>query len=298
MSCERPFDLGNAADQPKRLACEQFKALFAGNCAARAPASHCVTPMNGRRANIARPASESCNKLKKNRGRPMLFDQHGFLTVDLTDKIKHRLRGRNSLAENEIELIHFLLNTYCHVVLKTKQPLSAPDSRMLGQLSVLAFRTVPDGQAISVASFPRWKNISLAKLPLQYKVGDEAHNRLLFKRRMKTGKTWMGYLPGVFNDEIISKMFLEIDPSTAQTTIRKYQNAHLRMSAANSFALKQEFVGMSNVSYINLIEPCFSGSWFLAPISHVREIRFNAKKNYTSMANRVVDMSRVVKKGF
>ena len=127
---------------------------------------------------------------------------------------------------------------------------------MLGQLAVLAFRTVPDGEAILVASFPRWKNISLAKFPLQYKVGDEAHNRLLFKRRMKTGKTWMGYLPGVFNDELISKMFLEIDPSTAQTTIRKYQNARLRMSAAESFALK-EFVGMSDMSYIKFNRAMF-----------------------------------------
>ena len=127
---------------------------------------------------------------------------------------------------------------------------------MLGQLAVLAFRTVPDGEAISVPSFPRWKNISLAKLPLQYKVGDEAHNRLLFKRRMKTGKTWMGYLPGVFNDELISKMFLEIDPSTAQTTIRKYQNARLRMSAAESFTLK-EFVGMSDMSYIKFNRAMF-----------------------------------------
>ena len=191
MSCERPFDPGRTADPYKRRAREEFKALFSGTCVAPAPADHCVTSSNARRANIGRPSSESCNKLKKNRSPTKLFDQHGFLTVDLTDKIKDGLRGRNSLAEHEIKLIHVLLSTYCHVVLKTKQTLSAPDSRMLGQLAVLAFRGVPDGKAISVASFPRWNNISIAKLPLQYKLGDEAHNRNLFKHRMKTGKTWM-----------------------------------------------------------------------------------------------------------
>ena len=160
--------------------------------------------------------------------------------------------------------------------------------RILGQLAVLAFRGVPDGDAISVPSFPWWKNISLAKLPLQYKVGDEAHNRLLFKRRMKTGKTWMGYLPGVFNDELISKMFLEIDPSTAQTTIRKYQNARLRMSAAESFALK-EFVGMSDMSYIKFNRAMFyfRGYRFLAPVSQLREIRLIAKKNITQACQAV-----------
>ena len=69
------------------------------------------------------------------------------------------------------------------------------------------------------------------------------------------------------------------------------------MSADKSFALK-EFVGLSDMSYIKFNRAMFyfSGSWFLAPINRVREIRFNAKKNYTSMASHVVDMSRVVKK--
>ena len=149
MSCERPFDPGPTADPYKRRACEEFKALFSGTCVAPAPARHCVTPSHGPRANIGRPA-----KLKKNRGPTKLFDQHGFLTVDLTDKIKDGLRGCKSLAENEIGLIHILLSTYCHGALRSKQPLSAPDSRMLGQLAVLAVRSVPDGVAISVPSFP------------------------------------------------------------------------------------------------------------------------------------------------
>ena len=283
MSCERPFDPGRTAESYKRRASEEFKALFSGTCVVPAPAGHCVTPSNGRGANIGRPA-----KLKKNRGPTKLFDQHGFLTVDLTDKLKDGLRGRNSLAEHEINLIHVLLSTYCHVVLKTKQPLSAPDSRMLGQLAVLAFRGVPDGKAISVASFPRWNNISITKLPLQYKLGEEAHNRILFKRRMKTGKTWMAYLPGVFNDELISKLFLGIDPSIAQRTISQYQTTRLRMSADDSFALK-EFVGMSDMSYIKFNRAMFyfRGYRFLAPVSQLREFRLIAKKNITQACQAV-----------
>ena len=89
----------------------------------------------------------------------------------------------------------------------------------------------------------------------------------------------MGYLPGLFNDELISKLFLEIDPNIAQRTIRKYQSARLRLCGDQSFALK-EFVGLSDMSYIKFNRAMFyfSGSWFLAPVNHVREIRINAKK--------------------
>ena len=157
--------------------------------------------------------------------------------------------------------------------------MSVSDLRMLGQLVVLAFRNVPDGEPVSLPNFPRWNDISIAKLPKQYKLGDEEHNNILFKRRIKTGKTWMGYLPGVFNDELISKMFLEIDPGTAQRTIRKYQTNHLRLAADDPLSLK-EFVGISDMSYTKFNRALFyfTGSYFLAPISHVREIRMAAKK--------------------
>ena len=59
---------------------------------------------------------------------------------------------------------------------------------------------------------------------MQYKSGDEQYNERLFKIRIRTGRTWMGYLPGVFNDELISKLFLEINPIQAQLTVRTYQN--------------------------------------------------------------------------
>ena len=72
-----------------------------------------------------------------------------------------------------------------------------------------------------------------ANLPLQYKLGDEQYNGRLFKSRIKTCRTWMGYLPGVFNDELISKLFLEINPIQAQLTVRKYQNKMLRLDENN-----------------------------------------------------------------
>ena len=285
MSCERPFDPGCTADPYKRSACEKFKALFSGTCVTSASVERCVTPSNhpkvGRTPSVS---SVSCHKLTKNRGPTNLFDQTGFLTVDITDKIISALRGRKYLAENEIELIHVLLSTFCDSDLKSKQLLSAPELRLLGKLAVLAFRNVPDGEPISVPSFPRWNNISVAKLPAQYKLGDEEHNQLLFKRRIKTGKKWMGYLPGLFNDELISKLFLDIDPARAQRTIRKYQNNHLRLSAEDSLSLK-EFVGMSDMSYTKFNRGMFyfSGSWFLAPIRHVQEIRTAFKKKITQV---------------
>ena len=297
MSCDRPFDPGITADPYKLLVCDQFKALFSGTCAASAS----VTPSKGSKGGTpvsvssascnklkkkgrtpTSVSSASCNKLKKNRGATKVFDKNGHLTVQLLDKIKGGLSGRNYLSENEIELIHVLLSTFCNGALKSKKTLSASDLRMLGQLVVLAFRNVTDGKPVSLANFPGRRNISIAKLPLQYKLGDEKHNQVLFDRRIKTGKTWMGYLPGEFNDKLISKMFLEIDPSKAQRTIRKYQSNHLRLAAKDSFALK-DFVGMSDMSYIKFNQAMFyfSGSWFLAPISHVREIRIAAKKNIT-----------------
>ena len=103
MSCKRPFDPGIAADQNKRLACEQFKALFSRICVAPASAGHCVTPSNEPGPKVGRPSSissSSCNKLKKNCGPTKVFDKNGFLTVDFTDKIKGGLRVRNYLAEN------------------------------------------------------------------------------------------------------------------------------------------------------------------------------------------------------
>ena len=139
MSCERPFDPGCTADPYKQRVCEQFKALFSGTCVSSASVGHCVTPSNKPKAGKpASVSSASCNKLKKNRGPTKLFDQNGVLTVDVTDKIKGALRGCTYLAENEIELIHVLLD------LKSKELLSATELRLLGKLAVLAFRNVPD----------------------------------------------------------------------------------------------------------------------------------------------------------
>ena len=144
---------------------------------------------------------------------------------------------------------------------------------------VIAFRNVPNGEPLSLASFSRSNPVKIVKLPLQNKVGDEDHNKMLFKRRIKTGKTWMKYLPGVFNDELISKLFFEIDPSTAKRAILKHQTNCLRLGAHDSFVLK-EFAGMSDNSYIKINRALFyfTGAWFLAPITHVRKIRIDTNE--------------------
>ena len=78
-----------------------------------ASTGHCVTPSTGQNCDTSASVSlKSCNKPKKNRGATKVFDQNGFLTVEVTEKIKDQLHGRNCLAENEIELIHFLLSSY------------------------------------------------------------------------------------------------------------------------------------------------------------------------------------------
>ena len=52
------------------------------------------------------------------RGPTKVFDQNGFLTVDLTDKIKGGLRVRNYLAENGS---NWSMSTYCNGALIKKQ---------------------------------------------------------------------------------------------------------------------------------------------------------------------------------
>ena len=87
------------------------------------------------------------------------------------------------------------LSTYGNGEIKNKEILTKSESRLLGQLAVVKFCNVTDGQPVSLQNFHRSKNIKLAKLPMQYKLGDEQHNERLFKSRIKTGRTWMGYLP-------------------------------------------------------------------------------------------------------
>ena len=127
MSCERPFDCADTADTYKRRLCDRFKSLFSWTLVAAAsagPASvgHCVTPSNGPKGGTPpSDSSTSCNKLKKIRGKPTkVFDQNGFLTLEVTDKITDRMSGRTYLAENEIKLIHVLLSTYCNGDVKRK----------------------------------------------------------------------------------------------------------------------------------------------------------------------------------
>ena len=54
----------------------------------------------------------SVNKVKQKSGPYKMFLPGGVLSVELTDKIKHQLKDRKYLEDNEIDLINCLLSTY------------------------------------------------------------------------------------------------------------------------------------------------------------------------------------------
>ena len=73
----------------------------------------------------------------------------------------------------------------------------------------------------------------------------------------------------------------------------------MRRIAENLSSLKS-YAGMSNASYVKLNWFLFylTGLRLLAPIKDIRALRETMKQqNYTSRSTRVVDMSRVTKKG-
>ena len=84
------------------------------------------------------------------------------------------------------------VSTYCNDDLKNKEILPASELRLLGQMAVIVFRNVPEGQSVSLANFPRSNDIKVIKVPLQYKLRYKEHNQRLCKGRIKTRKTWMG----------------------------------------------------------------------------------------------------------
>ena len=117
-----------------------------------------------------------------------MFLPGGVLSIELTDKIKHQLKDRKNLEDNEIDLINCLLSTYIRANINSKKKLSKLEKRLLGQLAVLAFWDVPNGLSISLLNFPHSQKIGLAKLPRQLKLGEEKHNKQIYKSRIQMGK--------------------------------------------------------------------------------------------------------------
>ena len=183
--------------------------------------------------------------------------------------------------------------------LREKKELSGTEKRLLGQLAVVAFQGTDDADYITLPNFPHAMRIQLARMPRQRKKGDELHNTSLYAARIKVGKTWMRHLPGDFNDELIAALFLDIDEERASKVMQKYHNRHMRMNSHDSASLKS-FVGLNDSQYVRFMRSTFyfAGLRILAPIREIYLLRsLKIKEDYTTLTRRVVDMTRVTKKG-
>ena len=172
-------------------------------------------------------------------------------------------------------MFHAFLKVYLSSSINRKPSLTEDENRLLGQLAVVALSTVPAGQHLSLRNFPRAKPIQITQVPRQYKQGQESHNKRLFKSRIKTGEAWLRHLPGDFNDELIAKMFVDIDDEEiVRKTLQNYHNDRLRLNAEDSASLKS-YAGLSDNSYIKLIRGLLhiTGLLILAPIKDVHRLR-------------------------
>ena len=131
-----------------------------------------------------------------------------------------------------------LLSTYSHADIKSKKKLTKDEKRLFGQLAVVEFLDVSNGESVSLLNFPRAQKIELVQLSQQKKVRQEEHNTKLYKRRIKTGRHWMNHLLGDFHTELIQMLFLELDPDAIKKTFKIFQNTKLRLNAEGSSSIK------------------------------------------------------------
>ena len=125
---------------------------------------------------------------------PRLFDEGGGLTERLFDMILCRLEDHKYLEDHDLSLMIALLKNYCSATaqslpeqtvskeiedmlfscmdLQDRKELTPGQERVLGQLAVIGFRK-SENNYISVANFPGHRQVHIAKLPGEYKQGDE-----------------------------------------------------------------------------------------------------------------------------
>ena len=99
----------------------------------------------------------------------------------------------------------------------------------------------------------------------------------------------MRHLPGGFNDELIARMFVDIDDEEiVRKTLRKYYNNRLRLNAEDSASLKS-CAGLSDNAYVKLSRGLFyfTGLRVLAPIKAVRRLRKIKKRKITAACREV-----------
>ena len=107
------------------------------------------------------------------------------------------------------------------------------------------------------------------------KLGDEKYNKRLYSAQVKTGKKWLEYLPGDFNDELIPYLFNQMrDDDRVETAVENYYNKNRRLSAHDSSCLK-EFAGLSDQKYAIFSRAFyyFTGIRILAPLKDIQLLR-------------------------
>ena len=116
---------------------------------------------------------------------------------------------------------------------------------------------------------------------------------------MKTERKWLGHLPGSFNDQLISRLYLDVNGERAIYILKTYCNTHLRMSTEDSSAL-MVFVGLSQRQHEQFNRAVFyyTGLRILAlRNAGYRLRRLHAEHKHTAMTRTVVDMSRFAGEG-
>ena len=196
-------------------------------------AGHCDTPTDSRSGIRPSLSSGSLDRTKRAGSCPRLFHYDGRLSVQLTDKVLGELECCKHLEDNEIDILIVLLKMFSSACaqsggteqtwregikelqikcfnIQRRKCLSLAEERLLGQMAAVAFRNTTNNFLV-LLNFPHTKPIQIARLPLERKKSDEGQNKSLFKARIDTGQCWLGHLPGAFNNELISTIFLNID---------------------------------------------------------------------------------------
>ena len=138
----------------------------------------------------------------------------------------------------------------------------------------------------------------MAHLSVEYKQGNEGQNKKLFKSIIETSWSSINHLPGSFNDEVISSMFLDVDRSVISKTAKEYYSTKLRSGPEDS-ALLKSYVSLNSKVYKKFNRMLYYLLWdqVFATIKSVQKLKLTMLKwDYTTITRTIVNMAQVTKK--
>ena len=193
---------------------------------------------------------------------------------ELTSVLLQAVRGRLSLKSHEQELLSTLVaieptivkdfvltedNFITEVVtkvlvtgLKGRNSLRDNEQRILGMLATIAFWKADDATQMGFLQFPQCCKINLAVIPGMYKQSNMLEEASLSRAQLKIGMKWMNHLPQHFHQELIGKLFLELNQAHAIGMLQEHHNRYMRCNIKDSSALKS-FVGLNDAQYVCLL---------------------------------------------